>query len=167
MYDKKTIIFSKINTDDIPLLQIIEQQAYPNPWSAGIMLDCIKAGYQCLKISPKGQPQTIMAYAFLIIGVDESHLLNITTAPAYIRRGLAEHMLQQLFLISRINYAKTMILEVGSSNQAAMALYRKHGFAVIGERKNYYQYHNASGQKVKEHALVMSRSVFSQKNGYL
>lgn len=159
MYDKKTIIFSKINDEDVESIQIIEQQAYPNPWSPKIMTDCIKAGYQCVKMTSESSPNDILAYAFMMLGVEESHLLNITTAPEFQRKGLAKLMLHRLLLISRINHAKQMVLEVRESNQAAVYLYEKEGFKIIGTRKNYYQYLNVRGDRVKENALVMVRSV--------
>lgn len=151
MHDKKTNTFNKIAAQDIKAIQVIEQQAYPNPWSDRIMLDCIKAGYQCIKMSDESDPDVIKAYAFMMIGVDESHLLNITVNPELQRQGLAKQMMHRLFLISRINHAKQMILEVRASNEPAINLYQKLGFKTIGTRKNYYQYNG-----IKEHAIVMS-----------
>ncbi len=143
------------------LLQIIEKQAYPNPWSEKIMLDCIKAGYQCIKMTPENEQENILAYAFMMMGHEESHLLNITTAPAFLRQGLAQKMLHRLLLIGRINHAKQMILEVRSGNPAAIALYQKQGFKKIGTRKNYYQYPGLNGERIKEDAIVMSRAVIT------
>lgn len=163
MHDKKAIIFSKICPDDVSLLQIIEKQAYPNPWSEKIMHDCIQAGYQCIKMTPENEPEIILAYAFMMMGHEESHLMNITTAPEFLRQGLAQKMLHRLMLISRINHAKQMILEVRSGNPAAIALYHKHGFKTIGTRKNYYQYQGPNGERVKEDAIVMSCEVIKSR----
>ncbi len=154
MHDKKSVTFDKIVAQDIKVIQFIEQKAYPNPWSDRIMLDCINAGYQCIKMSSAEAPDVIKAYAFLMIGVDESHLLNVTVDPQFQRQGLAQKMMHRLFLISRINRAKQMILEVREGNLAAVNLYQKLGFKTIGTRRNYYQYNG-----VKEDALVMSCQV--------
>ncbi|WP_154224026.1 ribosomal protein S18-alanine N-acetyltransferase [Marinicella rhabdoformis] len=154
MHDKKTIIFNKIAAQDVKLIQDIERQAYPNPWSDRIMLDCINAGYQCIKMMREEEPEKIIAYAFLMIGVEESHLLNITVDPQLQRQGLAKQMMHRLFLISRINRGKQMILEVRASNEAAIGLYQKLGFKKIGNRRNYYQYNGT-----KEDAVVMSCAV--------
>lgn len=154
MHDKKSVTFDKIVAQDIKAIQTIEQVAYPNPWSDRIMLDCLNAGYQCIKMSDDTEIDVIKAYAFLMIGVDESHLLNVTVDPQFQRQGLAQKMMHRLFLISRINRAKQMILEVRASNLAAVNLYQKLGFKTIGTRRNYYQYNG-----VKEDALVMSCQV--------
>ena len=42
-----------------------------------------------------------------------------------------------------------MTLEVRASNAPAIALYRKHGFQTVGQRRNYYQ-------KPDEDALLMT-----------
>lgn len=154
---KNKIIFSKINEDDWAQIINIEQQIYPNPWPLKTMQDCQKAGYQCIKGCYEDQPDEIICYAFLMIGFEESNLLNISVNPAYQRQNIGSQLLHRLLLISRINHAKQLWLEVRESNEPAIRLYQKHGFERIGLRKNYYQYLDCSGKKVKEHAILMSK----------
>lgn len=137
----------------------IENVIYPNPWPEKTMKGCIKAGYQSLKAEDTSLPNTIMGYAFLMIGYQESNILNIGVNPQYQRQSIGSKMLERLFLISRINQAKVMWLEVRQSNMAAIKLYEKHHFNVIGQRKNYYQYSDQDGNKIKENAILMSRNV--------
>ena len=68
-------------------------------------------------------------------------------------------MMEHLLLISRINQAKNMWLEVRASNTPAIRLYQNLGFDRIGQRDNYYRYHDAQGKPVSEHAILMSRPV--------
>ncbi|MCX7552467.1 ribosomal protein S18-alanine N-acetyltransferase [Marinicella sp. S1101] len=156
---KNNIIFSKITADDWPQIMAIENQTYPNPWPLKVMQDCQQAGYQCIKGTVSTKPNEIACYAFLMIGFEESNLLNISVNPVLQRQNIASQLLQRLLLISRINHAKNIWLEVRASNQAAINLYEKFHFKQIGTRKHYYQYIDASGQKIKEHALIMSRKV--------
>ncbi len=137
----------------------IENQIYPNPWPLKIMQDCVSAGYQCIKGTFPDDPNEIICYAFLMIGFEESNLLNISVNPDHQRKSIASQLLYRLFLISRINHARHMWLEVRESNQAAIKLYNKHQFKAIGKRKNYYIYQDKSGKKTKEHAIVMSRKI--------
>lgn len=151
--------FSKINTDDVPLIMEIENVIYPNPWASKTMKGCIKAGYQSIKVEDPAHPDSILAYAFLMIGYQESNILNIGVNPKFQRQSIGSKLLERLLLISRINQANTMWLEVRESNVAAIKLYEKHHFNVIGQRKNYYQYTDEEGIKVKEHAILMSRKI--------
>jgi ribosomal-protein-alanine N-acetyltransferase len=85
-------------------------------------------------------------------GVEEVHLLNITVAPEFQRQGWARLMLDALCVWSRGRAAKWLWLEVRKSNTRAAEVYRRYGFKLVGERKNYYPAH--MGQR--EDALVMS-----------
>lgn len=151
--------FSQIKVEDLPQIMAIEQQIYPNPWSVTVMQDCIQAGYQCIKAHTHEQPDEIACYALMMIGFEESNILNIGVNPIYQRQGIASQLLQRLLLISRINHAKHMWLEVRANNQAAINLYQKFEFKQIGLRKNYYKYLDSQGKKVKEHAILMSRKI--------
>lgn len=123
------------------------------------MQDCVNAGYQCIKGAVETAPDEVACYAFLMIGFEESNLLNLSVNPQYQRQSLASQMLHRLMLISRINHAKQMWLEVREGNLPAIGLYQKHGFVQIGKRKNYYTYINQKGKKIKEHAIVMSTKI--------
>jgi ribosomal-protein-alanine N-acetyltransferase len=156
---KPTLIYSQIELNDLPQIMMIEQQIYPNPWSISVMQDCLQAGYQCIKARSKEHPDEIAAYALMMIGYEESNVLNIGVNPQFQRQSIGSQMMQRLLLISRINHAKKIWLEVRESNLAAIKLYQKLEFKQIGLRKNYYRYTDASGKKIKEHAILMSRTV--------
>lgn len=155
----KALNFSRIESTDLDAVMAIEQRIYPNPWNKTLMADCLAAGYQCHKGVLASAPEHIACYAFMMIGYEESNLLNLGVNPAFQRQSLASQMLHHLLLISRINHAQQMWLEVRESNLAAIKLYEKFGFKNIGQRKNYYRYTTADGQKIKEHAWLMSRPI--------
>ena len=155
----KQLTFTPIQSEDLTQVMEIEQQIYPNPWSVRVMQDCIQAGYQCIKGQTAEHPDEIACYALMMIGYQESNLLNIGVNPKFQRQSLATQMMQRLFLISRINHAKHMWLEVRESNLAAINLYQKLDFKKAGLRKNYYKYTDSSGTKIKEHAILMSKKI--------
>lgn len=153
------LTYSPITLEDLDPIMSIEQQIYPNPWSAQVMQDCIQAGYQCIKGQTSQYPDEVACYALMMIGYQESNLLNIGVNPKFQRQSIASQMMHRLLLISRINQAKYMWLEVRESNHAARGLYQKLNFETVGLRKNYYKYLNAEGEKVKEHAILMSKKI--------
>ncbi len=156
---KPRLTFSPIELKDLAQIMQIEQQIYPNPWSTKVTYDCIQAGYQCIKGECSEHPGEISCYALMMIGFEESNLLNIGVNPKFQRQSLATQMMNRLLLISRINHAKHMWLEVRESNQAAINLYTKLEFKTIGVRKNYYKYTDANDKKIKEHAILMSKKI--------
>ena len=69
----------------------------------------------------------------------EYEIENIVISVDHQRRGLATKLLKYFMRIAEETSGVKVFLEVRQSNAAARALYVKHGFTEIGERKNYYR----------------------------
>jgi len=65
-------------------------------------------------------------------------VLNLAVRPEARRRGVGTALLQQAFAWGRTFGAEKSLLEVRASNLAALRFYEKHGFEVVGRRKQYY-----------------------------
>jgi len=145
------IQFEKMHISDLDAVMAIELTNYPVPWSKGVMKDCIKSRYQCitLKIS-----EDIIGYAFLLVNLDESHLLNMCIDKKYQGKGYGRKLLNYLENICHYHNSQNFILEVRESNPIAQSLYLSFGFTEIGIRKNYYE--TLEG---REHAIVMLKQL--------
>jgi ribosomal-protein-alanine N-acetyltransferase len=66
------------------------------------------------------------------------HVLTIEVLPAYRRSGVGRALLREAESIFRQMYVKSLTLEVREDNVAAIGLYRKLGYEVIGRLKNHY-----------------------------
>ncbi len=137
--------------DDIAPMAEIEQQAYPYPWSASILRDCLEAGHWGWVASSRGE---IAAYAVVQAVLDEAHLLNVCVAPAWQGQGIGRGMLHWVMQQCAAREMQRMLLEVRASNIPALGLYRALGFQQDGVRKGYYP---ASGGR--EDAVLMSRAL--------
>jgi ribosomal-protein-alanine acetyltransferase len=85
-------------------------------------------------------PQSpVMGFAVARCAAEEWEIENLVVDAGSRRRGLASRLLQQLLAHALDRGAKTMVLEVRESNQAARALYAKWGFREAGRRKSYYR----------------------------
>ena len=94
-------------------------------------------------------------------GFEETHLLNLTVAPAEQGRGHARHMLGEIVELCRERAAQQLWLEVRGSNSRARAVYQRFGFADIGIRRGYYP---AAGA-LREDAIVMNLAVAEARDG--
>ena len=131
----------------------VEHSAYKHPWTMGNFSDSLHSGYMAQLLKAGTAPSaSLIGYFVAMKGVDETHLLNLTVAPAYQRQGWARVMLDALAVWSRGQNAQWLWLEVRASNQRAIALYEASGFVKDGVRPSYYPVHN--GQR--EDAVVMS-----------
>ncbi|WP_298860480.1 GNAT family N-acetyltransferase [uncultured Sulfitobacter sp.] len=84
----------------------------------------------------------------------ESELLILAVAPTHQRRGIAGRLMMEWTTKIQAT-AETAFLEVAADNQAAIALYIKHGFARTGLRKAYYKRTDAPAAD----AMLMSRAL--------
>lgn len=136
---------------DIERVMVIESDIYEFPWTTGNFNDSIKAGYHCWLVA---SGETVIAYAVVMLGAGEAHLLNLSVARAAQGRGIGRQLLQDVMAAALAHGAHNMVLEVRPSNRAGRALYGKAGFAQLGVRKAYYP---ARGGR--EDALVLARAL--------
>ncbi len=141
--------FEALTENQIEAWLDIEKSAYSHPWTHTNLMDSIRSGYNCQGLWGGDE---LIGYFVAMLGVEETHLLNLTVAPSHQGQGWAKLMLEALALWSRGKGAHWLWLEVRASNARALSVYAAHGFRRVGDRKNYYPL--ATGKR--EDAIVMS-----------
>ena len=134
---------------DIEAVLAIEDIAYEFPWTRGNFIDSLAAGYPAHLL--RNGDGSLAAYCIAMRGVQETHLLNLTVAPALQHCGVGRAMLDALVADCRAEGADCIWLEVRESNLRAREIYRRYGFEAVGWRRAYYP--AAAGQR--EDACVM------------
>jgi ribosomal-protein-alanine N-acetyltransferase len=147
-----------MRSSDLDLVAQNEAVAYDLPWSKRILIDCLRAGYQCWVLANR---QQIVAHGVMSVAVGECHLLTLCVKPEQQRMGYGRKLFNLLLDRAHKLEATVCYLEVRPSNSSAIKLYQSMGFVQIGERKNYYPtaQPGAGGGADRENALIMSRSV--------
>jgi len=128
-------VFRPMRVADLDAVIAVERTIYAHPWTIGNFRDSLHAGYSCWVMESAGQ---MVGYGVLMIGVDEAHLLNLSVASGWQRRGLGRALLQHFLRIARSCDAGRVLLEVRPSNVAARNLYEQAGFRELYVRGNYY-----------------------------
>jgi len=134
---------------DLDEVLAIENAVYSHPWTHGNFADSLRAAYPCRTWRHGGE---LIGYFVLMAAAGEAHLLNLSIAPAWQRRGHGTALLGEAMRIARELGARQMFLEVRPSNLPGQALYERHGFRRIAQRRGYYP-----ARKGREDALVLSR----------
>lgn len=123
----------------------------PEAWTEGILRDELaqpESRHYVVAVEPaEGGPERIVGYAGLARFDHEALVTTIGVVPDRRRTGLGAFLLTDLLAAAG---DRPVVLEVEIGNTAAQRLYQRHGFAVVGVRRGYYQ---ATGAD----ALVMSR----------
>ncbi len=127
--------YRRMRADDLDFVVAIENAVYPHPWTRGNFSDSLTAGYHCWITQRAGE---IVGYSVMMIGAGEAHLLNLSIAAAWQRRGLGREMLRFVIQLARDYCAQQVYLEVRPSNRAGRQLYSGAGFAEIATRRAYY-----------------------------
>lgn len=133
---------------DLQEVLAVETAIYSHPWSPGNFADSLRAGHHC-RTWRRGAE--LVGYFVLAAGAGEAHLLNLSIAAPWQRRGLGAVLLGEAMRIARAEGAERLLLEVRPSNLAAQKLYLRLGFRQIGLRRGYYPAHEG-----REDALVMA-----------
>ncbi len=132
---------------DLDVVVAIENTIYPHPWTRGNFSDSLAAGYHCWIVECGGE---IAGYSVVMTAAGEAHLLNLSVAAPWQRRGIGRETLGFVTKLARDYGAAKILLEVRPSNAAAIALYSSAGFSEIAQRRGYYP-HGAG----REDAVVM------------
>ena len=142
-----------INHADLEPILAIEQNSFQWPWGRlsfeGELRSRNARNYAVKSTEVKTGGQ-VVAYAFWHLVVDEAHVLKVAVAPAWRGQGIASRLLERCFTLSVEQGAKSAHLEVRPSNIAAIELYQKLGFELVGRRPEYYT-------DSKEDALLMMK----------
>lgn len=138
--------------EDLASVMVIENQAYPFPWTSGNFLDSLEAGYEMRRLIDQ---DALVGHCVWMVVADEAHLLNFTISPARQRRGLGQWMLRALLSEWARQGLVRCLLEVRPTNRPALGLYQRNGFTQIGVRKGYYP----NGPDGREDALVLGASL--------
>jgi ribosomal-protein-alanine N-acetyltransferase len=101
-------------------------------------LICKDALDYVVKIFENKKPEIVIAYICSRIIGNEISILRIAVAKKWQAIGVASWLLNKFFEIATGKGVTSVLLEVRSSNHAALALYNKAGFIKIGTRSNYY-----------------------------
>ena len=139
--------------DDVDEVHALECSVFPHPWSRANFSDSVQAGYDAWLL--RDADGALAGYFLLMYALDEAHLLDVAVAGNRHGTGLGRQLLDTLCARAKEMGAESVLLEVRPSNERALAVYKRFGFAEIGRRKAYYPAHEGK----REDAIVMRHGV--------
>ena len=137
-----------VTGDHLDQLEEIEKLCFSDPWSRRLLSELLE-NEAAATLAAVGEDGTVLGYAGIQVVLDEGYVNNVAVRPEYRRQGVASQLLDVFRRFGEGQGLAFLTLEVRDSNQAARALYAKHGYAETGRRKNYYQH-------PREDAIIMT-----------
>jgi ribosomal-protein-alanine N-acetyltransferase len=131
------IAIRTLATSDVPaVLAILQQSPEAAAWSQESLLELASADPAAWVAEHNGVVAGILIGR---IAADEFEILNTAVSGAHRRSGIGSKLLEYAMEFSRIAGCDRAYLEVRASNEPAIALYARHGFAESGRRTHYYR----------------------------
>ncbi|MEM3880946.1 MAG: ribosomal protein S18-alanine N-acetyltransferase [Candidatus Bathyarchaeia archaeon] len=119
----------------------IEKQCFEREAFTKQQLAYLLADYNTVGLVARFNDE-ITGFVMARIGIERNmmfgHILTVNVAPAYRRRGIAQRLLVEIESMLREKGVKECRLEVREDNVAALNLYRKLGYKVVGKLEKYY-----------------------------
>ncbi len=98
---------------------------------------------------PPGTHEYLLGFIGLWLMVGEAHIVTVAVRERYRRMGVGERLVIAALELAMEAVQDVATLEVRASNESALRLYEKYGFARLGLRKRYYTDNN-------EDAVIMT-----------
>lgn len=130
---------------DLERVAVLEQSCHTHPWSLDLFRRELENPFSRIDLLFRDNDLAGYLCSWQVAG--ELQILNVATAPAFRRCGVARSLMRHVFRRGREEGLEKAFLEVRVGNAAAIALYRSFGFCIIDRRPKYY----ADG----EDALIM------------
>ena len=126
----------------------LEKLCFSDPWSEKSIGSELNNRLSYWLVAMEGD--TLVGYVGSQSVLGESDMMNIAVHPEHRRKGIAEALVLALVAGLSEKGNHSLMLEVRVSNDPAIALYEKLGFAQVGRRPNYYR-------NPKEDALILRK----------
>jgi ribosomal-protein-alanine acetyltransferase len=81
----------------------------------------------------------VVGYGGMWHVVTEGHITNIAVHKDYRKKGIGDKIVKKMIEIAEDKEMIGLTLEVRTSNEAALKLYKNNGFKLEGIRKEYYE----------------------------
>lgn len=148
MGDSMSYRIVPMTSDHLDQVAELEKICFSDPWSRRMLAEHLENECAATLVA-REEDGTVLGYAGLLVVLDEGYITNIAVRPECRRRGIASELLKVFRRFGEEKDLAFLTLEVRDGNAPAQALYTKHGFEVVGRRKNYYDH-------PKEDAIIMT-----------
>lgn len=142
------IIIRDLRAEDIGALAGMEMEIFSMPWSEQAFFRLLEHDYCHYLVAVRGEE--VLGCAGMVDSCHEGSIDKVMVTPGERGKGLAQRMLEMLFLKGEAIGITAYTLEVRVSNAAAIHIYEKLGFAGEGIRPGFYEHPT-------EDALIMWR----------
>ncbi len=123
---------------DLDAVAALEAESFANPWTRDMLARELGQSDVARVYVLRMTDARLAAFCACWLVFDELHVNTVAVTPSWRRRGLATALMQHVLADAARDGAEQATLEVRRSNEPALELYRRLGFAVEAVRPRYY-----------------------------
>ncbi len=135
--------YDDLVVDDLDALLMLEGRCFATPWTREMYASEFARSSEdvvLLAARDAGANGRLVGAALAARIGDCWHVMNVLVDPIARGRRIASRLVQDLLARSdQLGAGEGWTLEVRDGNDAAIALYERHGFATVGKRPGYYE----------------------------
>jgi [ribosomal protein S18]-alanine N-acetyltransferase len=136
-------------------ISALHGRVFEKAWDAEGVRRLLEHPASVALIAAMEPPGGVAGFILAQLTADEAEILSLGVASISQRSGVGTQLVRGLIDTAQRKGVKRVFLDVAASNEAALGLYAKLGFAQMGRRKDYYSH--AGGRR--EDALLMVRNL--------
>lgn len=135
------VLLRPMRWEDVEAVLPLEREVFAGdpPWSAELFRSELAGAPATRWYVVVEDSDDIVGYAGLLISGETADVQTLAVAPIWQRHGIGTVLLNALVDEARRRGVGEILLEVRVDNDAALALYSRHGFEQIARRRGYYQ----------------------------
>ncbi len=142
-------VFRPLRADAATQCATIHASSFAHPWTAPDFVRLIASDSNVNVAALDPTTNKLRGYVISRVVLDEAEILTIAVSRQLRGKGIASSLLAQHMSQLAGRGVESVFLEVDPQNAAAVALYRRHDFKIIGERPGYYRRPGASPVKAQ------------------
>ena len=124
-----------VTVEDMARVLEIEVGSFFPPWTFDAFYDELDRDDSFFAVARDGD---VLGFVILRRMGDDGEIINIAVDESARRRGIGDMLVRAALRCADENALESVFLEVRPSNDAAIALYTKHGFKPVRLIKDYY-----------------------------
>lgn len=137
---------------ELEQIERLEKECFSQPWSLNALTEFYKNPNSDIFVSVLREK--VVGYVTFTKILDEIQIANVAVDKAFRRCGIAGRLIDEIINFGQKNDFSVITLEARQSNLAAVTLYTKKGFEIVGKINNYYSF-------PKEAAILMNFTIHS------
>lgn len=145
----ENILICDATTELVPQIAALEEQCFSLPWTEAQLISQLPDERHEF-IAALDENGRVAGYVGMMFVLDEGYISNVAVDSSLRRRGIGDALIAEMNSRAQKRGLAFVTLEVRESNAPAIALYAKHGYVRVGERKNYYDF-------PRENAILMTK----------